>query len=288
MHKFIVRAGEQDLRADVFVASKYPQFSRSALGQLFDQQMITIADKPIKASHKVHPGDSVVVDETHLNNQPPDIDLPILYEDDDVLVIDKLAGLLTHSKGALNQEASIASFIVNKITDGALTGNRAGIVHRLDRGTSGVIITAKTKTAQDWLQKQFSKRNAKKTYLAVVHGTPKPAEAIIDAPIGRNPAKPQTFRVDKTGRNAITQYSVIKTKGRYSLLQLKPLTGRTHQLRVHLNYIDHPIIGDNIYGKDSGRLMLHAKSLELTLPSGERRKFISKTPELFSEVFNGL
>ena len=286
MAKFTAKAGEQDLRADVFIASKYPQFSRSALGQLFDKQMITIASKPIKASHKIQPDDKVEVDETYFNTEPPEVDLPIIFEDDAVIVIDKPAGLLTHSKGALNLEATVASFVSNKITDKALSGNRAGIVHRLDRGTSGVIIAAKTKAAQDWLQKQFAKRNAKKTYLAVVHGTPKPAEAIINAPIARNPAKPQLFRVDKTGKNAITQYKVLKTKGKYSQVVLKPLTGRTHQLRVHLSYIGHPIVGDSFYGKDSGQTILHAKSLELTLPNGERRKFISETPGIFSEIFN--
>lgn len=287
MAEFRVQAGEHDRRADVFVASMYPQFTRSALGQIFDKRMVLIAGKPIKASYKVQAGDRVEIDETYLAQKPATIELPVLYEDSDVLVINKPAGLLTHSKGALNLEASVASFIADKISDKTLAGNRAGIVHRLDRDTSGVIITAKTKAAQDWLQAQFSNRKAKKTYLAIVHGAPNPVEALIDAPIARNPRRPQTFYINPAGKPAQTEYKVIKTfktKGHvYSLVELKPLTGRTHQLRVHLAYINHPIVGDRIYGQDDGQLYLHAAQLELTLPSKARKVFKSKPPAYFKE-----
>lgn len=287
MRKFIIEPADAGGRTDKFVAGKYPQFSRSALERLFDFGHITIAGEPAKPAHKLKIGEVIEVNEKNLASESPDIDLPVIYEDDDVVVIDKPAGVLTHSKGALNLEASVASFISNRLHDKSLTGNRAGIVHRLDRDTSGVIITAKSAKAMDALQKQFAKRKAAKTYLAIVEGQPEPAKAIIDAPIMRNPAKPQTFRVGALGRKAQTEYETLgsfEVGGRkYSLLKLMPKTGRTHQLRVHMAYIHHPIAGDRVYGRNGMPLMLHASSLELTLPNGKRQKFIAPTPKRIKE-----
>ncbi len=275
------------MRADVFVAANYPQFTRSSLERLFDKDMVSVNGTPIKPSHKIKDGEKLTVDEELIRRQPESIDLPIIYEDDDVMVIDKPAGVLTHSKGTLNEEATVASFIKTKLKDESLNGNRAGIVHRLDRATSGVIITGKTASAVKHLQKQFSQRRTKKLYLAVVEGLPDEAEAIIDAPILRNPRKPQTFIVDGEGKSAVTHYKVIKPfkngQKTYSLLELRPQTGRTHQLRVHMAYIGHPIVGDTVYGHGDGPMMLHAKSLELTLPNKERRVFESGTPKRIKE-----
>ncbi len=287
----IFRVGSAELgqRADVFVAAKHPEFSRSSLENLFDKNMVTMDGKVIKASHKLKLNDQIRVDETLLRQAPEAIELPIIYEDDSVVVIDKPTGALTHSKGALNSEATVASFLHGKITDDKLTGNRAGIVHRLDRPTSGVIIGAKTEDALKYLQKQFANRKTAKTYIAVVEGTPKQPEAIIDAPIGRNPKRPQTFRVDKEGKPAQTRYKVIKSidkKNRsYTELELKPVTGRTHQLRIHLTYLGHPIVGDHVYGHDDGPMLLHAKSLEITLPGGQRKVFEAPLPARFKEFW---
>src|SRR5262249_28394801 len=145
-----------------------------------------------------------------LFKKPPKISLPIIYEDNDVIVIDKPAGILTHAKGALNTEATVASFIESKLAEDLPKNNRAGIVHRLDRATSGVIITAKHDKALKWLQKQFSTRKTKKLYLAIAEGELEPAEAIIDAPIARNPRKPQTFYVSPIGKPAQTEYKLLK------------------------------------------------------------------------------
>jgi len=277
MREFNVKESEAGVRADVFVAAQYPKFTRSALEALFDQHLIQINGAVAKPSHKTRVGDKFLVDETLLKLEPPKVDLPIIYEDDDVVVINKPAGILSHSKGALNLEGTVASFIASKITDKELNGNRAGIVHRLDRATSGVMIAAKTAAAQSKLQKQFSLRKAKKTYLAVVEGTVEPVEAIIDVPIERNPKRPQTFRAGSAGKPAQTHYKLLKTFKKanqaYSLLELKPTTGRTHQLRVHLAYAGHPIVADHLYGHEGKRLLLQAKSLEITLPNGERKVF---------------
>src|SRR5579862_9178907 len=271
--EYLAKPADAGRRLDVVVADLYPDFTRSSLELLFDKDMVSVDGQAAKAAHKVRPKDKIVVDETYLKSEPLAADLPIIYEDDDVTVINKPAGVLTHSKGALNLEATVASFIKSKINDETLTGNRAGIVHRLDRDTSGLIITVKTAESLGKLQKQFSNRKVKKEYVAIVEGIPKPKKAIIDAPIMRRPSKPNTFKVGEQGKPALTEYKVAKIfkyKNRiYSLIELKPKTGRTHQLRVHMAYIGHPIVGDKVYGQENNGLMLHAKSLELTLPNGQ-------------------
>lgn len=275
------------IRADIFVAQAFPEYSRSSLTGLFDKGKVTINGKQAKAGQKLKPGDEIQVDATNLFKQPEKIDLPVLYEDDSVIVINKPADVLTHSKGAINSEPTVASFIKDKVVDKNLAGNRAGIVHRLDRATSGVIICAKTKLALDWLQKQFSQRKTTKTYEAIVEGTPKEIEAVIDAPIGRNPKHPQTFKIMTSGKPAQTGYEVVKSFNKagkkYSRLLLTPTTGRTHQLRVHLAYINNPIVGDRIYGKEDKHMLLHAKSLRVSLPSGKQETFTAPTPGYFKD-----
>jgi 23S rRNA pseudouridine1911/1915/1917 synthase len=290
MREYRTEPAQHGSRLDVVVSTLYPQFTRSSLEMLFDRGMVKVDGRAAKGSYRVRAAENVQVDETYLKNQPPAVDLPIIYEDDGVIVINKPAGLLTHSKGALNLEPTVASFIKDKITDEKMAGNRAGIIHRLDRGTSGVIITAKNQVALRWLQKQFSQRKVKKSYVAIVEGIPNPNKALIDAPISRNPKRPQTFKVMAAGRPAQTEFEVkseFKKDGKnYSQLELQPLTGRTHQLRVHLSYIGHPIVGDNLYGRNNRPILLHARSLELTLPNKERLAFSVEAPKIFKEFTN--
>jgi 23S rRNA pseudouridine1911/1915/1917 synthase len=287
MQEFKVNKASVGVRADVFVAKKFPDYTRAALKALFDRSEVALNKVPVKPGYKLRLGDKIYVITDLLNVKPELIELPVLYEDDDVAVINKPPGVLTHAKGCINTEATVATFLSSKITDKNLIGNRAGIVHRLDRVTSGVIIGAKNSKAQTWLQKQFSQRKTKKTYLAVVEGEPKAGEAVIDIPVERNPSKPQTFRVGQGGKSAQTKYKVIKTviksNRSYSLLELTPVTGRTHQIRVHLKYIGHPIVGDWVYGHESDSMLLHAKSLEITLPSRSRQTFTAPTPQSFKE-----
>lgn len=273
------------VRADIFLTAELNKYSRSTVEQLFEAGMVLIDNSPAKPSYHLKNGDELVVDDSLLTKGVEPVELPVIYEDDNVVVIDKPAGILTHAKGSVNTEASVATFIASKLTDRSLNGNRAGIAHRLDRDTSGVIITAKNAKTLKLLQSQFSKRLAKKEYYAVVEGEMTPERAIIDAPIIRNPAKPQTFKVDASGKTAQTEYQVEYVKQteskKYSLLLLKPRTGRTHQLRVHLAYLGHPIVGDRIYSKTPGDLMLHATKLEITIPNGDRRIFTSPLPDRF-------
>jgi 23S rRNA pseudouridine1911/1915/1917 synthase len=287
MRKFKAGVNDSGKRADVFIAAQYPSFSRSSLEKLFDRDMVLLNNESVKGGYKLKGGEIFVVDETKLKQKPGKLELPVIYEDQDVVVIDKPEGVLTHSKGALNEEPTVASFIAPLIKDAELTGNRAGIVHRLDRWTSGVIIGAKTSVALSKLQKQFAQRRTKKTYLGIVEGAPEESEAIINVPIERNPKRPQTFRAGANGKSAVTEYKVLKTfeKGgkEYSLVEMKPETGRTHQLRVHMAYINHPIVGDRVYGQEDAHLYLHARSLEITLPSSERRIFEAEPPDYFKE-----
>lgn len=277
MPKFRVKTSEAGQRADKFLAGRYPRFARSSLKGLFDQAKVKLGSGLLKPGHKLHSGDNVTVDDQLLNHRPEALDLPIIYEDENMVVINKPSGILSHSKGALNIEATVADFLRPKLNDQNLSGNRAGIVHRLDRATSGVMIMAKNKPTLDWLQKQFSTRQVKKTYLAIVADTLTPAEALIDAPIGRNPAEPKSFKVTPRGRPAQTHYKLLKafSKGgrQYALVELSPLTGRTHQLRVHLKYIGHPVVGDQVYGAGGDKLYLHAAELAIKLPSGEPKIF---------------
>ena len=213
--------------------------------------------------------------------------LPVIYEDEDVLVINKPAGILTHAKGGIANEATVADMIKSKTTYNT-DSERSGIVHRLDRDTSGVLIVARHADAAKFLQDQFADRKAKKTYLAVVNGQPKLDKAEIDLPINRNPTRPSTFRVDPNGKSAQTTYFVLGTDGKKSLVELRPRTGRTHQLRVHMAHLGNPIIGDRVYGKASDRLMLHAYKLSLTLPSGKEKTFEASIPDEFTDFMQNI
>lgn len=272
-------------RLDQYVVRQIPAFSRSFATRIIEEGNVSVNDKPqLKAGYKVRPSDKIKITYDEAAQELiPDIELPVLYEDDDCVVINKPVGLLTHSKGTFNPEATVSTWLRSRMR--AMSGERAGIVHRLDRATSGVMICAKTPEALGWLQKQFSQRKTKKSYAAVVSGVMNEPAAIIDMPIERNPKKPQTFRVGNNGKPALTAYKVVKTNGNRSLLELKPTTGRTHQLRVHLAQLKHPIIGDTFYGGQSAeRLFLHAHSLEITLPSRERKTFEVPVPKQFEEL----
>jgi 23S rRNA pseudouridine1911/1915/1917 synthase len=272
-------------RLDQYVVRQIPAFSRSFATRIIEEGNVTVNGEPqLKAGYKVRPNDEIKITYDEAAQELiPEIELPVLYEDDDCVVINKPIGLLTHSKGTFNPEATVSTWLRGRMK--AMTGERAGIVHRLDRATSGVMICAKTPEALSWLQRQFSQRRTKKSYVAVVSGEMNEPEAIIDMPIERNPKKPQTFRVGNNGKQALTAYKVVKTDGIHSLLELKPTTGRTHQLRVHLAQLGHPIIGDTFYGgKPASRLFLHAHTLEITLPNRQRKTFEVPIPPEFGEL----
>ncbi len=276
-------------RLDVELAQRYPDLSRSTIQKYIKAGYVSVRGKEVtRSNHEVSDADDIAV-------QPPaktDFsarELPIVYIDDAVIVVNKPAGVLTHSKGAMNDEFTVADFFRRYTTDGLAT-NRPGIVHRLDRDTSGLIIGARDEETALLLKKQFAQRKVKKRYIAVTEGIPKVLEAVIDLPIGRNPSRPSQFRVDPSGKPAQTTYTVLFTNKDRSLVSLAPKTGRTHQLRVHLQYINTPILGDRVYGKGgkADRLYLHAQSLEITIPGGQRRIFEAPVPGEFLVQFQGV
>jgi pseudouridine synthase, rluA family len=271
-------------RLDVLLAERYPETSRSTWQKHIKAGHIAVNGTPAKnARQEITAADHIAIstpDHTDFSKH----DLPIVYIDDDVIVINKPAGVLTHSKGALNDEFTVADFFRRYTTVG-LDTNRPGIVHRLDRDTSGLIIGARTPESFDLLKSQFASRKTKKDYIAIVDGSPKQQHAKIDIQIGRNPSAPSTFRADSKGKSAITDYRVLDQGDDKSLVALHPLTGRTHQLRVHMQYLGTPITGDRVYGKPSDRLYLHAYRLEATTAPGSRKTFIAPIPTKFGKYF---
>ncbi|OJU88265.1 hypothetical protein BGO17_01750 [Candidatus Saccharibacteria bacterium 49-20] len=272
-------------RLDQEVVSRYPEYSRSTVQKYIKAGYVTLNGVPAKsAKQEVTENDDIGLVPPEKTDTSKE-ELPIIYIDDNVIVVNKPVGVLTHSKGALNDEFTVADFF-RRYTTNALDTNRPGIVHRLDRDTSGVIIGARNDETALLLKKQFADRTTKKQYSAVVDGEPKLAKALIDLPIGRNPSKPSQFRVDSKGKPAITAYEVLATNGEQSLVELRPKTGRTHQLRVHMQYVNTPIAGDRVYGNErsASRLCLHAHSLEITIPTSKRQTFTAPIPKLFQEM----
>jgi 23S rRNA pseudouridine1911/1915/1917 synthase len=273
-------------RLDSLLAERFPEQSRSTW-----QKHIKAGHVSVNGEVKLSPKQDVLENDQITTSIPDATDfshheLPIVYMDDNVIVVNKPVGVLTHSKGALNDEFTVADFF-RRYTSWGLETTRAGIVHRLDRDTSGLIIGARNEETAHLLQKQFADRKTKKTYIAVIDGHLNESTAKIDLPIGRNPSAPSTFRVDVKGKAATTEYTVISTNDTQSLIELRPYTGRTHQLRVHMAYLNTPIHGDRVYGKEADRLYLHAFRLEITIPKGDRRVFEAPVPLEFTRDFSG-
>ena len=273
------------VRLDIYLSTKFDTTISRSLWQKYIKAGYVSVNNKVATTPKFEVDET---DEIALNlpeKEQADVDLPILYEDDDVIVVNKPSGLLTHAKGGLSDEPTVAEIIRPK-TSFATDTDRPGIVHRLDRDTSGLLIIAKNPESAAHLQRQFAERTAKKTYIAITDGKPKLNAAKIDLPIGRNPSVPSTFRIDPNGKPAQTTYHVLAENDTQSLVKLKPTTGRTHQLRVHLAHLNAPILGDRVYGKSSDcRMMLHAQKLEITLPSGERKVFEAAVPDEFKKFF---
>ncbi len=274
-------------RLDQRVVEQMPTLTRSFGTKLITEGKVKVNGVVVtKAGYKMRPDDAVEIDhDEQAFARIPHIDLITLYEDDDCAVIIKPEGLLSHSKGAFNPEATVATWLRGRLR--SMTGERAGIVHRLDRATSGVMICAKTPEAHIWLQKQFSQRRVKKSYTAIISRHFDSPAFIIDMPLERNPKQPQTFLVGPNGKPAQTEVQTLQVTETHSLVELKPHTGRTHQLRIHMAHFKRPIVGDTLYGgEEAERLFLHAHTLELTLPNRERRIFEAPLPQVFNDFMD--
>ena len=285
--KYVImfRISPTKVRLDIYLSTKFDTTISRSLWQKYIKAGYVSVNNKVVTTPKFEVDETDEIALSLPEKEKADVDLPILYEDDDVIVVNKPSGLLTHAKGGLSDEPTVAEIIRPK-TSFATDTDRPGIVHRLDRDTSGLLIIAKNPESAAHLQRQFAERTAKKTYIAITDGKPKLNAAKIDLPIGRNPSAPSTFRIDPNGKPAQTTYHVLAENDAQSLVELKPTTGRTHQLRVHLAHLNAPILGDRVYGKSSDyRMMLHAQKLEITLPSGERKVFEAAVSDEFKKFF---
>jgi len=279
-------ADERDIRLDKYVCQHFPELSRARAQKLIADGHITVNGQPAKPGLKLNTGDRL---EIAIPPTPPEqllpesIPLNILYEDDDLLVVEKPAGMTVHPApghpGHTLVNALLAHFPHLADIGGSL---RPGIVHRLDKDTSGLMLVAKNSKAQDNLIGQFKSHSVSKAYLVLVRGHLTPETGIIEANIGRDPRNRKKMAVVEGGREASTEYQVIKYIGDYTLVEVRPETGRTHQIRVHLAAIGFPVIGDKVYGVRSPflpRQFMHACRLGFSLPSsGEYIEFKSELP----------
>ncbi|BAV59156.1 pseudouridine synthase [Endomicrobiia bacterium] len=279
-------------RADSYLASIYKDYSRSYFQKLTDRQRVFVNDKIIPVSHKLKRGDIITIEfekEEKLQIKPEKIKIDIIYEDDDIVVVNKRSGIVVHPS-----YGHLSGTLLN-----ALMGYSAGkynpyLVHRLDKDTSGVIVFAKTEKAKISISKQLQKRVVKKIYYAAVKGVIAENRGIIKAPLGRSPKNRKLVSVNPLAKKAaITEFKVIERKDDYTLLKVRIITGRTHQIRSHMKYINHPVIGDKQYGgpetiglKRCERQMLHAHNITFTHPSTSKTvKFIAQLPNDMKEIF---
>lgn len=283
-------------RLDRFLACKLPKLSRSRIQQLITQGFITVDGLTTKSSVKLKTNQIVVVNIPASKPSgllPQAIPLNVIFEDPDIVVIDKPAGLSVHP-GPGHPDKTIVNAILALVPD--LTGIggtiRPGIVHRLDKNTSGLLVIAKNEDSHKEMSRQFKERLVKKNYLALVHGKPNPHEAVIDAPIGRHPKNRKRMAVVNNGKKSTTSYRTLEQYDDFTLLEIKPASGRTHQIRVHMSAVGHPLFGDTLYGKSQpvfNRHFLHANLIRFQLPStSEYVELESDLPSNLVNILNSL
>lgn len=291
-------ADKTGIRLDKYVGEECSELSRTYAQKLIADGNITVNRRVAKASFKLSIGDRVDVvipSPTPSSLSPEAIPLDILYEDDDLLVVDKPAGLTVHPAPG-HPSHTLVNAILSHLPGLADIGDslRPGIVHRLDKDASGIMVVAKNNTAQLNLINQFKTRSVAKTYLVLVRGHLTPESGVIEAPIGRDPRNRKRMAVvaEAEGREARTRYNVVKYIANYTLLEVRTETGRTHQIRVHLAAIGYPVVGDNVYGAKSAflsRQFLHACRLGFKLPSsGEYVEFTSDLPPDLSQALEAI
>jgi 23S rRNA pseudouridine1911/1915/1917 synthase len=274
-----------DIRLDKYLTQVLPQFSRAYLQKLIVQGNVLINGQRTKANQRLSNADRITVELPHLPIYPlaEPIPLTIIYEDEDILVIDKPAGLTVHPAPG-HPSHTLVNAILAHCPSLAMSNElmRPGIVHRLDKDTSGLILIAKNDSAGDYLAAQFKNRTVIKGYLVLVKGSLSPEEGIIEAPIGRDSYNRRRMGVVEGGKEATTKYRVRQYLDGYTLVEVTPLTGRTHQIRVHLSAIGHPVVGDPLYGTKSthlSRQFVHAYRLGFCLPSTKQyQEFIAPLP----------
>lgn len=300
MNEFNLKARKAYDRADIFLSENLEGFTRSSLKKLFDDNLVKIGDRPIKASKKINENDELSVslpEPIACEAKPEDIPIEIVYQDNDIAIINKPQGMTVHM-GNGNYEGTLVNALLFKLD--SLSGIngviRPGIVHRIDKDTSGLLVVAKNDSAHLSLSKQIEEKTARRTYFALLEGKLKDDSGRVTTYIGRNPQDRLKMTVvpSSKGKLAITEYQVLKRYEGYTLCQFDLCTGRTHQIRVHSKFLGHPIVGDKVYGikkqkfKLEGQL-LHAAKLSLKHPrTDEEMTFEAPLPDYFVDVLKKL
>ena len=282
---FQFNAPVPDIRLDKYLTQVLPQFSRSYLQRLIVQGYILVNGQRATRSQRLNKADRVIVEIPPSSPHPlaEPIPLTIIYEDKDILVIDKPAGLTVHPAPG-HPSHTLVNAVLAHCPSLAISNEltRPGIVHRLDKDTSGLIVIAKNNFAREYLVAQFKSRSVTKGYLVLVKGRLSPEQGVIEAPIGRDPHSRRKMAIIEAGKEAITRYQVRKHLGNYTLVEVTPITGRTHQIRIHLSAIGYPVVGDSVYGVKSAyinRQFIHAYRLGFRLPStNQYQEFTSSLP----------
>lgn len=299
MNTLVVDEINKGKRLDSYISDNMDKISRSFAQKLIENQQVTINGKNEKASYKVCAGDNIQVDVPEAQGtklKAQDIPVDVVYEDKDIIVVNKPKGMVVHPANG-NPDGTLVNAILAMCKD-SLSGIggeiRPGIVHRLDKDTSGLLIIAKNDEAHVKMSKQIQDRLVTKKYIALVKGVVKDDEATIDMPIARSKVDRKKMAVDKDGKQAVTHFKVIKRYKGYTLLEIKIDTGRTHQIRVHMAKIGYPVVGDMVYSNGKNEFgvegqMLHAKSLEFSHPiTGKKMHLEAQLPEYFKKVLEEL
>ena len=297
MEKII--AEMENVRLDAYIAQKCENLSRTMIQKLIEDGEILVNGQEKKISYKTKQGDVIEIhipEAKEINLKAQDIPLDVVYEDDDIIVVNKPKGMVVHPANG-NPDGTLVNAVMS-LCKGSLSGIggeiRPGIVHRLDKDTSGLIIIAKNDVAHINLSKQIKDRRVKKIYIALVKGNVSENEATVNMPIGRSTKDRKKMAVRKDGKKAITHFKVLKRYGKYTLLELKIDTGRTQQIRVHMAEIGHPVVGDMIYSNGRNEFgiegqMLHAKSLDFQHPvTGKQIHLEAELPKYFEEILSKL
>ena len=296
-YNYTVDAEDKGSRLDKLISVKFSEFSRVAIQRMIENEKIKVNNKKVKASYKVNENDSIEIEEEEIKETDliaEDIPLDVIYEDNDILVVNKAKGMVVHP-GNGNPNGTLVNAVLAKCKD-SLSGiggeYRPGIVHRIDKDTSGLLIVAKNDNAHLNISEQIKDHKVKKTYVALVRGRIKENEATINMPIGRSQNDRTKMAVRKDGKEAITHIKVLKKYKNYTFIEVNIETGRTHQIRVHMAQIGYPIVGDFVYSNGKNPFgvegqMLHSMKLEFKHPvTNKEMKLEAPIPKYFKDVLD--
>lgn len=300
MRRETLTANEAGGRIDAYLAGAFEDMSRSYIKKLIDDKTVKVNGIVVKANYKLKSGDSieiVIPDPQKLDVTPEDIDLDILYEDNDIIVVNKPKGMVVHP-AAGNYSGTLVNALLAHCKDELSDINgviRPGIVHRIDKDTTGILVVAKNNAAHEGLSKKLKVHDIKRVYTAICDGVIKEDSGTVDAPIGRHPIDRKKMAVNtKNGRHAVTHFTVLERFKNATLIEARLETGRTHQIRVHMSYIGHPLVGDEVYGRKNHKFklqgqVLHATVLGFEHPlTGQYLEFSSELPGYFKELIDNL